>query len=97
MHESFNKLAKEMTDLYRGKDNELKLIQDCLERVERKLWPKEYEAMDKNPFAHCVLKATAKRPVSDYDCNKCKEDGTNGGDCENCYKCNEGSEFTPID
>lgn len=97
MHESFNKLVKEMTDLYHGKDNELKLIQDCLERVERKLWPREYEAMDKNPFAHWVLKATMKRPISRWDCNKCKEDSTNGGDCENCYKCNEGSEFTPID
>ena len=97
MHESFNKLVKEMTDLYHGKDNELKLIQDCLERVERKLWPKEYEAMDKNPFAHWVLKATMKRPVSGWDCNKCKEDGTNGGNCEGCFDCVDGSEFTPID
>lgn len=97
MHESFNKLVKEMTDLYHGKDNELKLIQDCLERVERKLWPKGYEAMDKNPFAHWVLKATVKPPVPGWDCNKCKEDGMNGGNCEGCFDCVEGSEFTPID
>jgi hypothetical protein len=97
MHESFNKLVKEMNDLYHGKDNELKLIQDCLERVERKLWPKEYEAIDKNPFAHWVLKATIKRPVPGWNCNKCKEDGTNGGNCENCSDCVEGSEFKPIE
>lgn len=97
MHESFNKLVKEMTDLYHGKDNELKLIQDCLEKVERKLWPKEYEATDKNPFAHWILKATTKRPIPGWDCNKCKEDGTNGGNCENCVDCVEGSEFKPID
>lgn len=93
MHESFNKLVKEMTDLYQGEESKLKLIEDCLERVERKLWPKEYEAMDKNPFAHWVLKASIKR----WDCNKCKEDGMNGGSCENCCDCIEGSEFKPID
>lgn len=97
MHESFNKLVKEMTALYHGKDNELKLIQDCLERVERRLWPKGYEAMDKNPFAHWVLKATVKPPVPGWDCNKCKEDSMNGGNCEGCFDCVEGSEFKPID
>ena len=96
MHESFNKLAKEMTDLYHGKDNELKLIQDCLERVERKLWPKEYEAMDKNPYAHWILKAIIKPPVPRWNCNNCKEDSTNGGNCESCSDCVEGSEFKPV-
>lgn len=97
MHESFNKLVKEMTDLYQGEESKLKLIQDCLERVERKLWPKEYEAMDKNPFAHWILKATMKPPVSGWDCKKCKEDGLNGGNCDGCYDCVDGSEFKPID
>lgn len=96
MHESFNKLVKEMTDLYHGEESKLKLIEDCLERVERRLWPKEYEAMDKNPFAHWVLKATMKPSISGWDCKNCKEDGLNGGNCESCFDCVEGSEFKPI-
>lgn len=97
IYESFNKLVKEMTDLYHGEESKLKLIEDCLERVERKLWPKEYEAMDKNPFAHWMLKVATKPPVQGWDCKRCKEDGMNGGNCEGCFDCVEGSEFKPVE
>lgn len=89
VHQAFENLKKEMIDLYHEKDNELKVIKGVLEKVEKRCFPEIYNA---NPFAHWTLNITAKRPT----CDGCADD-MEVGDCTNCWKCKDGSEYRPFD
>lgn len=77
MHQAFEDLKKEMIELYHEKDMEFKLVEEVLEKVERKCFPELYSA---KPFANWTLKVTAERPK---DCTNCADDLENF----NCWKC----------
>lgn len=60
MHQAFENLKKEMIELYHEKDDELKLVKEVLEKVERKCFPELYAT---GPISHWSLNITAERPT----------------------------------
>ena len=89
LHKAFEDLKKEMVELYHGRESEFKLIEETIEKLERKVFPEIYA---RNPFEHWKLNISVKRPT----CEGCADD-MNVGDCTNCWKCKDGSEYRPFD
>ncbi len=52
LHKAFEDLKNEMVKLYHGRESEFKLVEETIERLERKVFPEIY---NQNPYAHWKL------------------------------------------